>query len=86
LPDSAVKVLRMCTGYLLSDGKVDYIHCGCFDFNSASRKLLEKAGFTQSSTHRTENATVIDMILKRQAPVLSGIPFQTQGGANEQSS
>ena len=51
----------------LFDEGMDYIQCGCFDFNTASRALQEKLGFQYLTTERIdlggERYTAIQRIL-----------------------
>ncbi len=43
---------------------VEYVHCGCFDFNSASAHLQEKLGFRICGTHALRSGqAVIDRML-----------------------
>lgn len=52
---------------MLSDEKVDYIHCGCFDFNLPSLELQKKLGFVHLATEKFqidgEEFTSIENIL-----------------------
>lgn len=45
--------------------KYDYIHCGYFEFNTPSKILQEKLGFTYYGFHTTKNGEVkiIDNLL-----------------------
>ena len=51
----------------LFDEGMDYIQCGCFDFNTASRALQEKLGFQYLTTERIDlggkRCTAIQRIL-----------------------
>ncbi len=44
---------------------VDYIHCGCFDFNEPSARLQEQLGFQKHDRHRLRDGrTIIDRLLR----------------------
>ena len=45
------EVLEKMIGCLFSEQKVDFINCGYFSFNQASRNLQEKFGFNYYCTH-----------------------------------
>lgn len=55
--------------HLFHAEKADYINCGHFDFNVASRELQKKLGFTPLTTQRItidgEEITVIENVLWR---------------------
>lgn len=52
---------------LFDEEGLDYVQCGCFDFNTASKRLQEKLGFTHLIT-TTENVkgeyvTIVENVL-----------------------
>ena len=53
----------------LFDEGMDYIQCGCFDFNTASKALQEKLGFTYLTTEKIDlggkRYTAIERILRK---------------------
>ena len=49
------EALRSVTEELFTVQKLDYIHCGYYDFNLPSRKLQEKLGFQYFSGHNLKN-------------------------------
>ena len=59
------KTLRMYTERLFTELGADYVHCGCFDFNAASRNLLNKVGFAPLGERPVKNACIVDMILRK---------------------
>jgi ribosomal-protein-alanine N-acetyltransferase len=44
---------------------VDFIHCGHFDYNSASEKLLQKLGFQVVGRHVFRDKMIVDEMLCR---------------------
>lgn len=52
---------------LFHDEKVDFVNCGHFDFNTASRELQKRLGFepllTEHASIRGEGAVVVERIL-----------------------
>ena len=52
--------------YLFRTGDADYIHCGHFPKNEASRNLLRKLGFREHARHAAGNRTIVDEILFRE--------------------
>lgn len=60
------KALRNYIQLLFKDGEVDYIHCGHFYENTASRQLLDKLGFMNYGTHSIKDKIIVDRILYRE--------------------
>ena len=60
------EALRATIAVLFEEG-MDYIQCGCFDFNTASKALQEKLGFQYLTTEKLdmggERYTAIQRIL-----------------------
>ena len=60
------EAVRAAIAALFEEG-MDYIQCGCFDFNTASRALQEKLGFQYLTTERIDlggkRCTAIQRIL-----------------------
>ena len=60
------EALRAVIAALFAEG-MDYIQCGCFDFNTASKALQEKLGFTYLTTEKIDlggkRYTAIERIL-----------------------
>ena len=48
---------------LFDEKEIDYIHCGRFDFNEKSARLLDKLGFEMFGTHCFKEKTIVDEIL-----------------------
>lgn len=66
------EALRAVIGELFQTEGLDYIQCGCFDFNRPSARLQEKLGFTRLTTGTIqrdgETIHTVENILWRTGP------------------
>ena len=58
------EALEAVIQHLSGTGAADYVHCGHFEENIASRELLHKLGFQEYGRHKSGNRLIIDEILR----------------------
>ena len=59
------EALQAVLSDLFASSGAAFVHCGHFEDNEPSRKLLQKLGFHEYSTHMAGNGLIIDEILFR---------------------